>query len=110
MVTVGLNARYMTTTTREHLKRNAAGTGKQVKGCDILNIHVTHNDIKDILLCEVRRRTCLERTRHIKMPSFVFSRYNPHYSIIISKGIPSISANGERLRLALTLISWIRVT
>ncbi len=78
MVTIQLHARHVAASAAEHLYRYASRACKEVEGRYSLKVDVAVQHVKDILLCKVRGRTCLERPWNIEMPSFVFSRYYSH--------------------------------
>lgn len=82
MVAVHLYAHHLFASTRKEFKSDAAGTAEEVKRFDILKIHITLKNIKDVLLGKVSSGTRLERTRHIEMPALIFAGYDSHLILI----------------------------
>ena len=72
--TVLLYADNLRTASREKLERDATGTRKEVECRGLLvPVNVAIEDIEKILLGKVCSRTCLKRTRHVKVPPFIFT-------------------------------------
>lgn len=88
VVAVGLNTYHLRTSSRQHLQRYAARTGKEVKCHCTVKVNITRKDIKNILLGKVGSRTSLERAWHIKAAAFILSCYYSHRVSIKSPTLP----------------------
>ena len=64
--------------TGNQFQRNAACTGKEVEGCDILEVYVILQNIKDVLLCEIGGWSRLKRTGNVEMATLILSCYDSH--------------------------------
>jgi len=79
MACIKLHTNDATATATDEFKRDAARSGEEVESRRCLGeIEIALQDIKEILLGKVRRRTCRETTRHLKVPAFVFAGDDSH--------------------------------
>ena len=82
VVAIHLNADDMGAATRYQFEGDAARTREEVEGSDVLKVHIARQNIENILLGKVGSGPGLERARHIKPSSLVFTRNNPHVLIL----------------------------
>ena len=78
MVAVGLYADYSAASTGYQFQRDAACAGKEVEGCDILEVYVILQNIKNVLLCEIGGWSRLKRTGNVEMATLILSCYDSH--------------------------------
>ena len=83
MVThIKLNADDATATATDEFQRDAARAGEEVEGRRRLaKVDVRLQDVEEVLLGEVCRRTCRERARHVEVPAFVFAGDDAHIGV-----------------------------
>ena len=65
-------------TTGNQFQRDAACAGKEVEGCDILEVYVILQNIKYVLLCEIGGWSRLKRTGNVEMATLILSCYDSH--------------------------------
>lgn len=73
MVAIQFDAYHRLCSTRQQLERYATRSGKEVESLAAIEVNISIHHVEDVLLGKVRCRTRLERTRHIEVPSLVFS-------------------------------------
>lgn len=73
MVAVKLYADHLAASSGKQLKGYAPRAAEEVEGLDAVKVDVALKNIKNVLLSKVSSGTCLERTWHIEMTSFIFT-------------------------------------
>ena len=64
--------------TGNQFQGDAACAGKEVEGCNILEVYVILQNIKDVLLCEIGGWSSLKRTGNVEMATLILSCYDSH--------------------------------
>ena len=72
------NGSYAPATTRNQLKRDTACSGKQIQGIQSLPINQVIQDVEEILLGKIGRRSGTERRGHIETTTSINSTYDSH--------------------------------
>lgn len=80
MLSIFLHTYHLRATTRQQFKRDAPCTSKKIEGRQAIEIKIAIEHIEDIFFGKIGSGPCLERVRHIEMPSFILSCYDAHES------------------------------
>ena len=76
---IKLHADDTSAATTDKFESDTARTREKVECCrSLAEVDIALQDIEEVLLGEVRRRTCREGTRHLEMPAFVFACDDAH--------------------------------
>ena len=78
---VKLHADDAAATSTDKFKRDTTRAGKKVECCRCLaEVEIALQDVEEVLLCEIGRRTCREGTRYLEMSAFVFAGDDSHFN------------------------------
>ena len=84
VVAIHFDADDVGTAARYQFEGDAAGAREEVEGCGAFKVHITRQDIEDVLLGKVGSGSCLETPWNLKVPSLVYACNDSHRPLIKS--------------------------
>ena len=84
VVAIHFDADDVGTAARYQFEGDAARAREEVEGCGAFKVHITRQDIEDVLLGKVGSGSCLETPWNLKVPSLVYACNDSHRPLIKS--------------------------
>ena len=84
MISILFDADDVGAAARHQFEGDAARAREEVEGCGAFKVHITRQDIEDVLLGKVGGGSCLETPWNLKVPSLVYACNDSHRPLIKS--------------------------